>query len=457
MDDVGEAPGRSHEGLRPLEGLRAVELGIAIAAPTCGRHLAHFGADVVKIESPTNPDAARLFGAAWALGVEELKGVYNDTGPYVSELSAGKRSVGLNLKHPEAKLAIERLLAQSDVFFTNYSTPAVRSLGLDYEHIAAIKPDIIYVAMPGFGSDPSLPYYEFVAWGPNQAPLVGLDVLTGQPDQEPAGIATISPPDFFSGYHGFIAILAALEHRERTGEGTFVDLSQFEGTVALLGAFLAQQALTGDVQGPIGSRSMWFAPEGVYRCRGNDRWVAISVTSDDEWRALAAVCEHTEWASDTRFATNADRRAHHDEIDALLSDWTAAHTAQEVSAWLQQAGVAAFPVQDNESVAVDPQVRDRGWLISRPSLRFETDVFMGTPMHLSATPGDTSRAGPSAYEHTDEVLTSVCGYEPDEVDVLVKSGAAFRAAAYDKTLHRPYERFIPFFVNGDAPSTRARA
>jgi benzylsuccinate CoA-transferase BbsF subunit len=226
-----------------LDGLRVVELSIAIAAPSCCRALAFHGAEVVKVESRTNPDVARLFGSAWAAGI--AAGPYMDTSPYVAEMSANKRSVGLELKRPEAREALLALIATADVFVTNYSTPAVRGLGLGPDDLLARNPGLVYVALPGFGSDPRQPYYEFLAWGPNQAPLVGLDELTGYPDQVPAGIATIAPPDYFAGLHALAAVLTALEHRDDTGEGTVVDIAQFETTVSSLGPFLLDHVLSG--------------------------------------------------------------------------------------------------------------------------------------------------------------------------------------------------------------------
>ena len=192
-----------------LDGLRVVELSIAIAAPSCGRMLAFHGADVIKLESRSNPDVVRLFGSAWAIGMDP--GLYMDTSPYLPEMCANKRSVGLDLKHPAARDAAMALIARADVFLTNYSTPAVRALGFGPDDLAAVNPRLIHVALPGFGSDAELPYYEFLAWGPNQAPLVGLDELTGYPDQPPAGIATIAPPDYFAGLHA----LRRRAHRPR--------------------------------------------------------------------------------------------------------------------------------------------------------------------------------------------------------------------------------------------------
>ena len=235
-----------------LDDVSVVELSIAIAAPSCGRALAFHGADVVKLESRTNPDVARLFGSAWARDIDMP--VYMDTSPYLAEMNANKRSLGLELKQAAGRDAALALLATSDVFVTNYSTPAVRALGFGYEDVAAVNPSIVYVALPGFGSDPAQPYYEFLAWGPNQAPLVGLDALTGYPDQEPAGIATIAPPDYFAGLHAFAAVLTGLEHRDRTGEGSFIDIAQFETTVSCLGPFLLDHALSERNQERTGNR-----------------------------------------------------------------------------------------------------------------------------------------------------------------------------------------------------------
>jgi benzylsuccinate CoA-transferase BbsF subunit len=268
-----------------LDDVSVVELSIAIAAPSCGRMLAYHGADVAKIESRTSPDVARLFGSAWAAGIEQ--GPYQDSSPYLAEMSANKRSVGLELKRPAAREAALRLLATADVFVTNYSTPAVRALGLGYDDVVAVNPSIVYVALPGFGSDSTQPYYEFLAWGPNQAPLVGLDEMTGHPDQIPAGIATISPPDYFAGLHALTAVLSALEHRDRSGEGSFIDVAQFDTTVSCLGPFLLDHALTGHVGTRTGNRLEWLAPQGVYPCVGDDRWVALTVADDRQWLALA--------------------------------------------------------------------------------------------------------------------------------------------------------------------------
>ncbi|MCP5027602.1 MAG: hypothetical protein GY929_15100, partial [Actinomycetia bacterium] len=162
---------------RVLDGIRVFELGIAIASPSCGKYLAHHGAEVFKVESPTSPDVVRLIGSAWLRDDEERAFAMADSSPYVPEMNANKKSVALDLKQPGARAAAHQLLTTCDVLIANFAARVLVELELDYESVAAVKPDIIYVQLPGFGSDPTKPYYPFVAWGPNQAPLVGLEEL----------------------------------------------------------------------------------------------------------------------------------------------------------------------------------------------------------------------------------------------------------------------------------------
>lgn len=432
-----------------MDGLLVVELSIAIAAPSCGRALAFHGADVVKIESRTNPDVARMFGSVWArdLPIE----VYMDTSPYLGEMNANKHSVGLELKQPAALAAAKALIARADVFVTNYSTPAVRALGLGYDDLVTDNPDLVYIALPGFGSDPDQPYYEFLAWGPNQAPLTGLDALTGHADQEPAGIATTAPPDYFAGLHALAAVLTALHHRDVTGEGSFVDIAQFETTVSSLGPFLLDHALTGRSVERSGNRLPWLAPQGCYPCLGHDKWVAITVGNDEEWAALASVVDPSA-GDDERFADVAGRIAHHDELDERIGAWTAHHTASEVATWLQEAGVPAHEVLDNIGVIHDPQVHHRHWFQMVESARFpEGDVFSGHPIRLTGSPGRWWRAGPSMGQDTVEILTERAGLEPAQVAELLASGVAFTDSAPEHTLRRPYSDYAEILgVRGSA-------
>jgi len=444
MSDATDEPNTKGPA-KVLAGVRVFEVGTAIASPAIGKYLANFGADVLKVESRNNPDVVRALGSAWAAGVEELAPFFCDTGPYVTEMNAGKRSVALDLKRPEAIEAAQAILAHCDVFITNITTPAMAALGLSYEAVKAVRPDIIYVALPGFGSDPTSLYYEYVAWGPNQAPLVGLDNLTGYPDQEPAGVASVALPDYISALHGAIAVLAALEYRDRTGEGSFVDISQFEANVNLLGPFVYEQALNGTETRRMGNRTPWSAPEGVYPCRDGDSWVAISVTSDAAWCRLGRVIG-ADWCSEARYATTEGRIADHDLIDEEIAAWTRGYTPAEVATMAQAQGVAAHALIWSEHSIIDPQIRDRQMFHAGPSGRFDVDLWTGVPITLSDSKSGLERAGPAFGEHTAEVLTDLAGYDEEKIAQLADAEVAYLQHEPDHRLTRPYAGYIPFLV-----------
>jgi benzylsuccinate CoA-transferase BbsF subunit len=375
-----------------------------------------------------------------------------DSSPYLAEMNADKRSVALDLKSAAGIDAARRLMASCDVFIGNFAARAVAELGLDYESVRQLKPDIVYVQLSGFGTETGAPYYPYVAWGPNQAPLVGIDELTGFPDREPAGIATIAPPDYFSALHAAFAVLAGLEHRDRTGEGVHVDLSQFEATISLLGPFVMNHALTGVSQTRIGNRSLWHAPEGVYPCRGEERWIALSV-SDEHWEALDGFAARG-WADDSRFASGEARLANADELDEEVATWTVGFDAHDLAARLQEAGIPAHVVATNEDVLHDQHLLERGWYHVRPCARFKRDVYGSNPIRLSKNPGATHRAGPSMGEHTVEVLTEVAGYSDEEAQELLDCGAAFTMNRPDLRVERPYEDWLHVLLPGEAADTR---
>ncbi len=423
---------------RVLSGLRVFEVSIAVAAPSCGRFLAYHGAEVIKVESKHNPDVARAFGSAWARK-PELADVFCDTSPYVAEMSGGKLSLGLEMKEPAALEAAYRLLATCDVFLSNYAAPAMAELGLSYDVVKEHQPNIIYAGMTGFGVNPDAPYYNFRAYGPNQAPLVGLDDLTGYPDQPPAGITSIAPPDYIGGLHASLAVLTALAQRDATGQGCFIDISQLETTVSLLGPWLTAHDLGAPPLARNGNRLDWAAPCGTYPAAGDDRWVAISVTDDTAWqrlRALASLDAQGDGFADCD--TLARRIERHDEIDDAIAAWTRGRSAHEAAATLAGHGVAAYPVHDHAGVAGDEHVRDRRYYEVRPSARLGRDLMSGHPINMSATPAHLERAGPNMGEHTREVLARL-GYDDAEIDQMIASGAAFTDAQPELTLERPFD------------------
>ena len=429
----------------PLSGIKVFELGIAIASPFCGKLMAYFGADVIKIESRTSPDIVRLLGSAWLKDREELASIASDTSPYVSEMNASKRSVGLELKTDQGRATAMQVLAECDVFLANFGARALADLGFDYESVKAVKPDIVYVQLPGFGSNPGTPYYPFVAWGPNQAPLVGMDDFTGHSDDPPAGIATVAPPDYMSALHAAIATLTGLEQRDLTGEGVHVDISQFETTLALLGPFVMDYDLTGAIPSRMGNRSMWGAPQGVYPCSGTENWIAISATDEDDWRAVRTLAGN---AIDQMFDDAALRMEHQDQLDEEMASWTAAFQVDDLVYRLQTLGVAAHTVSTNEDLLHDTHVMSRGWYQVADSKRLGRDVFSNCAVRLDQTPGRWTHAGPSMGQHTREVLQSFVGLSDTQIDELIDAEAAFEAIAPETVTSRPWDDWIHMFIPG---------
>lgn len=441
------------EKVRPLEGVKVFELGIAIASPWAGRLLAHYGADVFKVESPTNPDFLRIVSSGWLRGKDDLAAAVQDSSPYLSEYNANKKSVALNLKEPAGLEAAKKLLAECDIFLCNFAARALAELGFDYESVKKIRPDIIYVSVPGFGSDPTKPYYRYVAWGPNQTPLVGMDDLTGHAGREPAGIATVAPPDYISAQHAAFAALLGLENRDRTGEGTHIDVAQCECAVSLLGPFMMDHSLSGNAQSRIGNRSLWGAPTGVYPCQGEDRWIAISVEADADWDAFVSVAPKS-IGTDPRFASHESRLANQDDLDAAVAEWTQSQSALDLSHELQAAGVAAHMVSSNEDLLQDAHVMEAGSYFAVPSARWKRDLMTGSCIRLSETPGEWTRGAPSSGEHTVEILTEIAGLSADKVNELISAGVAFTMNQPDLRIGRPYEDWLHVLLPYDAQDGR---
>ena len=315
------------------------------------------------------------------------------------------------------------------------------------------SPDIVYVQLPGFGSDPDGLYSSYVAFGPNQAPLVGIDDLTGHAGREPAGVATVAVPDYNSALHATFCILAGLEHRDQTGESVHVDISQFEASIAVLGPFAMDFALTGHGQSRIGNRSLWYAPEGVYPCTGHERWIAISCEDDDQWSALDQLADRG-WGEDQRFSTAATRMENLDALDEAVADWTSAFANEDLAHRLQARGVAAHIVATNEDLIADSQLRERDSFLTRPTARFKREIFTSTMHRLTSTPPQNLGGAPSMGEHTVEVLTEVARLSEAEVESLIEQNAAFTMDAPDLRVDRPSEEWLHILFPSEAEDSR---
>jgi benzylsuccinate CoA-transferase BbsF subunit len=390
--------------MRPLDGIRILDFTWVVAGPVTTRILADLGADVIKVERRGSLD----FG--------DRRGGLSGT------LMRGKRSILLDLNDPRGLDLARRLAALSDVVIDNFSARVMTNLGLDYDALVQLRPDIICVRMTGFGL--SGPDRDHVSYGPTLQALTGYTLLMAEPDGAPAGFG-YSYSDLVGGNLGALAVLAALWHRRRTGRGQLVDLSQLEAVASVLGPALLDRALHGGASAPAGNASQEGpgAPHGVYRCAGEERWLAITVFTDAEWERFAGALGRPAWTREPRFATRAARVGHAAELDRHLAEWTCGQQAEEAVALLQRAGVAAGLVANAEDLcARDPQLAARGHFVEVPTPEGRTVRIDGPPFVLSETPAAVRGPGPLLGEHADEVLSGLLGMGAEEIAALRAAG-----------------------------------
>ena len=435
-------------GEAPLAGIRVLEFGYGVAAPVCCRNLAQFGADAIRVESVRKPDSLRIVGAGW-VPAEVPWEILRDTGAAINFTCADKRSIGLELDHPTGKAIFDRLVAQADVLVMNMSVDAVAGLGLTYEEMRRIKPDLIWMNMPSFGSLGG-PYQTYRTWGRNIAAIAGISRLIGWPDRDPVGM-TVNYPDYVAALWGTVAVVCALLQRDLTGEGCEIDVSQYQVAVSCIGPTVMEAVLGGDGLGSLGNRLSGRAPQGVYPARDRDTWVSVAVEDDSMWAALQSVPGLEALAADPRFATVEGRLAHHDDIDAAISSWTQRLTAWETATELQAAGVAAHPVHDAFSLLADTHLHAREFFRVLPRPRFGRDLTYGQAMTMSGTPPGLERGAPGFGEHTREILSGVGGLTDAEIQGAIDAGVAHEMIRPDLVLERPYLHWIGNLLPGEWP------
>ncbi len=389
---------------RPLDGVRVLDFTWVVAGPVATRILADLGADVIKIERPGAAD----FG--------------DRRGGLSGSLMRGKRSVVIDLGRPRGVDLVRRLVPHADVVIDNFSARVMPNLGLDHAALVALRPDVISVRMTGFGL--TGPARDHVSYGPTLQALAGYTLLMAEPGGAPAGFG-YSYADLAAGNLAALAVLAALWQRRRTGRGQCVDLSQLEVLASLVGPELLARALDGRTSTATGNASPEgpAAPHGVYPCAGDDRWLAITVFDDEDWRRFAAALGDPPWTRDPRFATRAGRAAHAAEIDRHVAAWTRTQDADAAMAALQRAGVAAGRVADARDLcARDPQLAARGHFVAVPTPEGRTVRLDGPPFLLSETPAAVAGPGPLLGEHTDQVLRDLLGLDEAERAALRAEG-----------------------------------
>ncbi len=408
----------------PLKGIRVLELSVAWAAPFCGKNLAYLGAEVVKVEAPYRPDGHRgsIFNPTPGVGATYPQGEpgerpWNRTGTF-HERYRSKLDISLDLAKPEGRDAFRELVGVSDVVLVNYRAGVMDNLGLGYDALKEINPQIIMALLPGFGL--TGPYRDYSSYGSNLEALTGAMGLTGYPDRDPLN-SNLTWPDPMVGVMAMGMICAAIRHRKTRGEGMLVEFSQMEATVRAMAGFLMDYQMNGRVAQRDGNRHPIYAPHGVFRCKGDDQWLAVVVRYDHEWEALCKVMGKPELSHDPRFADCLARLHHVDDVERVVEAWTMTQDKVEAMRALQQAGVAAGPVMPHYEHFTNPQYQARGVFqeISHPEAG--TFLFQGIAGYrLSKTPGYNQRHAPLFGEHNRYLLHDVLGMTEDQVADLEK-------------------------------------
>ncbi len=393
----------------PLEGIRIADLSMMWAGPYATRILAEMGADVLKIESPTAWDNVRTLGA-----LPDEDEPWNASA-YFNDYNRDKKSLTIDLSGDLGRELFLDLVPHCDVVIENYRADVLDNLGLGYEVLRERRADIILISMAGFGKTGS--ERNHVGYGPIIEQMSGLTSMTGYGDGVPMKTG-ISYGDPVAGVAATGAIALALIQRQRTGEGAFVDLAQRETMASLIGEAFVAASLRGEDPVQRGNRHPAFAPQGVYRCRGDDDWVAISVRSDAEWRSLA----HHIGADHVSELAGGERRERHDEIDALIEDWTRTRSPQTAMEELQERGVPAGRVLDSDAIHRDRQLDARGYWVELPHPKQDVWKQPSSAWRLLEANPQLREHAPLFGQHNREIITGLLGRSEAELQALADAG-----------------------------------
>jgi crotonobetainyl-CoA:carnitine CoA-transferase CaiB-like acyl-CoA transferase len=407
--------------------VRVLDLTTAWAGPMATRCLAFLGADVIRVENPIRIDSWR--GVVW--GGDAASYPDGDPGPRpynrnyrFNAVNTDKRSIALDLRRPQAREIALQLALRCDVVTANFSDGVLDRLGLGYAQLSARRPDIIVVEMPAYGSGGTLT--NFLGMGNTMEAMAGMTVMMGYGDGVPRMTGTFYL-DPMGGLHAAAAVLTALAHRRRTGRGQHIEVAQREAALHWAGELLLQQIENGDAFEPDGNMVPDAAPHDAYPCLGDDEWVAIAVSSDEQWWALAEVIGRPDLASDPRFAAFPERWRNRELLSEPLTAWTSRMRKGEAASVLQARGVPAAPVDHGGDIASSRYLQERGFFAALPHPEAGTHSYAGLAFRLHDTPGGMRTAAPCFGQHNDEVLAELLGFKPEQVAELERAGVLVSA------------------------------
>ena len=395
----------------PLAGLRVLDYCWIGAGAFVTKMLADHGALVIKVESRARPDNLRV-APPFKPNVDPL-----EASGYFASRNSNKKSFALNMSDPRGRLIAQRLAAQCSVITSNFRPGIMERWGLSYEDIRRRNPSVIYLTMPMQGLVG--PHKDYVGFGSTIAALSGLVERSGLPDRAPIGTGTHYPDHVPNPGHGVVAVLAALYERARSGMGQSIEVAQLESTVNVLGPELIEAAIGASPFVRRGNRVADAAPHGVFPCRGSDQWCAISVRTDEEWRALVDVLGAPIWAADPVFMTFAGRKAHEDRLEALIADGTRLRDGMELVGELQKWRVPAATVSTTDDLVNDPHLAARGYWQRSEHAAMGPILMNGLPFRVVGRPQLQLRAAPLLGEHTWEIAAELLGMQRPEYDSLV--------------------------------------